>query len=407
MKIDLDKAKRDAIDFTTYVTTKWDDRLTGSQACLEAGDYIHDVIAQYTDKQFKQGFTTHPTAFLGFIKVCVLLFLLNAVGLWSGFIWLSFLSAIVSLIIFVCEFLLYWELLEPFYPKKESRNVYAFLEPEGEVKQQVLVTAHHDSAYVFNFLEKHAKYYNLIVNAGVGSILLTVFLSLAVGLSSLFGGGVSAFLLAVAKYTCLLLSIPILGLWKFKQDRGTPGAGDNMICTAVSMEIVKYFHELKMHGKGLKNTRVVFGSWDAEEAGLRGARAFVKEHKTLLEKVPSYNFNLECLYDHNELHVQTTDINSFVKLSDRMANDCIDVAADRGYQLDKRPFPLLAGGTDAGEFAKAGIDAVTLSAINFTDKGENPAYHTTRDTIDAVDPVAVERCIDIGIHYILKKDGDS
>lgn len=404
--MDIEKAKQDALDFTRFVTSKWNDRLTGSTACREAGDYIHDEITRYTDQQFKQDFVTHPSAFLGFIKVCVVLYMINAIGIWSGNIWVSVISAFISLVIFVGEFLLYWELLEPFYPKKQSQNIYAYLEPKEEIKQQVIVSAHHDSAYVFNFLENNAKYYNLKVNLGIGSILLVVFLALAVGLSSMYGD-VSSWLLMLAKYASLILSIPVLYLWKFHQNRGTPGAGDNIICTAVSFEIVKYFHSLKQSGHGLKNTRIIFGSWDAEEAGLRGARAFVKEHKTLLKEVPTYNFNLECLYDHTELHVQTTDINSFVKLSDRMADDCIDVATDRGYTLDKRPFPLLAGGTDAGEFAKAGIDAVTLSAINFTDKGENPAYHTTRDTIDAVDPVAVERCIDIGIHYILKKDEDS
>ena len=87
-----------------------------------------------------------------------------------------------------------------------------------------------------------------------------------------------------------------------------------------------------------------------------------------------------------------------------MAEQCSRIAKDLGYEAKPTAFPLLAGGTDAAEFAKAGVQATTLSAMNWTDKGELPAYHTTRDTIDAVDPEAVRRSIEIGIRYIEHQD---
>jgi predicted glycosyltransferase len=102
----------------------------------------------------------------------------------------------------------------------------------------------------------------------------------------------------------------------------------------------------------------------------------------------------------------TSDLNSFVPLSSNMAEQCSRIASELGYQVPPVKFPFMAGGTDAAEFAKAGIEATTLAAMNWEDKGDAPAYHTTRDTIDAVDPIAVQRSIDLAIHYVRQKDGE-
>ena len=64
----------------------------------------------------------------------------------------------------------------------------------------------------------------------------------------------------------------------------------------------------------------------------------------------------------------------------------------------------MAGGTDAAEFAKAGIEATTLAAMDWENREADTAYHTTRDTIDAVDREAVSRSIAIGVQYVLEKE---
>ncbi len=66
----------------------------------------------------------------------------------------------------------------------------------------------------------------------------------------------------------------------FVGSRGTPGAGDTLIASVMALKSAELFGR---HGKkrrpGLANTRLVFLSFDAEEAGLRGARAYVKRHR--------------------------------------------------------------------------------------------------------------------------------
>ena len=85
------------------------------------------------------------------------------------------------------------------------------------------------------------------------------------------------------------------------------------------------FAQQKKNGQGLKYTRVVVASWDAEEAGLRGARAYLKAYLPELEAVKTYNFNLECMYDYKELGFLTSDLNAFVQLSESMVQIVIQI----------------------------------------------------------------------------------
>jgi len=57
------------------------------------------------------------------------------------------------------EFLLYLTPFDRFFPKHCGYNVSGLIEPAGEVKQQIVVSGHHDSAYVFNFFKKQQKLY--------------------------------------------------------------------------------------------------------------------------------------------------------------------------------------------------------------------------------------------------------
>ena len=94
------------------------------------------------------------------------------------------------------------------------------------------------------------------------------------------------------------------------------------------------------------------GITDAEESGLRGARAFVKENYEKLIATPHYNYNMDSLFSANHLIFLTSDINNTVKLSKNLAEKGIHVAEKLGYTAEKMNMPFGGGATDAGEFAK-------------------------------------------------------
>jgi len=324
-------------------------------------------------------------------------------ALWTQFLGWAVVLTTIPIIITIFQFFLYKDFISFLYSKKEGQNVLGYIEPSGEVKQQIIISAHHDSAHIFNFLEKDPESFPRKVLYANGSSFGIAIFAWLFWIGHVFDFQVTMPTLIAAGFFTLL-GYYVVQLWFFHDKSGTPGAGDNMICTALAMEVGKHFVHLKKEGIGLRHTRVIVASWDAEEAGLRGSRAYIKAHLSELKATKTYNFNLECLYDHRELGFLTSDLNSFVPLSIPMVDECLEVAKELNYSIKKVSFPFLAGGTDAAEFAKAGIEATTLAGMSWTNKKGQPAYHTTRDTIEAVDPEAVSRCIDIGINYIKRKD---
>ena len=72
----LSKMTQSAMSFTKAVTTRWNDRLAGSKACLACADFLEESLAAFCDKTDSQVFSVSPGVFLGYICfIIVILFL--------------------------------------------------------------------------------------------------------------------------------------------------------------------------------------------------------------------------------------------------------------------------------------------------------------------------------------------
>jgi Zn-dependent M28 family amino/carboxypeptidase len=156
----------------------------------------------------------------------------------------------------------------------------------------------------------------------------------------------------------------------------------------------------------LKHTRIILASFDAEEAGLRGARAYVRAHREEMLKTKTYVFNMDTLYQLKELGFLDCDLNSTVKLSHEMAQQCVDIAASLGYKAVISRMSPGGGSTDAAAFGEAGIEAINLAAMSFNikDYEKGFVYHTPNDVSKYIEPAVVEAALKIARVYILKMD---
>lgn len=196
----------------------------------------------------------------------------------------------------------------------------------------------------------------------------------------------------------------MLQLWFFASKKATPGAGDNLASTSMAIEALRHLAENKKAGKGLKHTRVKAISFDAEEEGLRGAYAYAKKHKAEFTKVPTYLYNIECLYYLEDMFFMTSDINCSVKLSNEFAESCAKSSKKLGYPSETKDITFLTGGTDAGELAKYGVHATTLMGMPWDNSERASVYHTPNDTIDKVDKKAVKAGLEIFFDIVNKFD---
>ncbi|MEM6724778.1 MAG: M28 family peptidase [Bacteroidota bacterium] len=388
-----------AMQLTETVTTRWTSRIAGSEACLAAADYLKTYFGEFCDRAYTHSFKVRPGGFLGYFKINVIFYFLALLSFWGQFFWLAGVLGTIPVVATIFEFFFYKEFVDPLFPEKEGKNVLGVIEPSGTVKQQIIVSGHHDSAHIFNFLVDKPELYPVKSIWGTISMFGIALVSWIFFGLQLFEIHSNIALYATAGVFSLL-SYWVIQFWTFFEKEGTPGAGDNMICSAIAAEVGRYFVNQRSAGQGLKHTRIIVASFDAEEAGLRGARRFVRDHKKDLLATKTYNFNLECMYDHEEMGFLTTDQNSFVKLSEAMVDECLEASTALGYTVKKTPLPMFAGGTDAAEFAKAGIEATCLAAMHWATKGSEPAYHTLRDTVDSIDILAVEKTINLVIRYI-------
>jgi hypothetical protein len=160
--------------------------------------------------------------------------------------------------------------------------------------------------------------------------------------------------------------------------RAVPGAGDNLVASAMLVSVAGLLKERLAAEPGLLDgTRVIFASFDAEESGLRGSRAFVRHNRALLTSAPASDVDLESFYHLDSLGALVTDLNGFVKLSDGLAAMLEEEAKALGVPFCRRKVFYGIGATDAAEFARAGIPATCLVGMSRA-RGTRSRCPTTR-----------------------------
>jgi Zn-dependent M28 family amino/carboxypeptidase len=179
----------------------------------------------------------------------------------------------------------------------------------------------------------------------------------------------------------------------------SPGAGDNLISAAMALRLADHFSNLN-----LIHTRLIFLCPDAEESGLRGAREYVKLHRETLQSISTYNINMDSIYRLQDLRFLQSEINGTVPLDEKLGRKCTEIAQALGYDIPSMHMPFGGGSTDAAEFAKAGIPALSIIGLDTTFTSGNVPYHTNFDTVEKIEPEAVLACMQIAEQFIMDID---
>lgn len=402
MKLDYKKMTSDVLSYTEALITRFGPREAGSQNSRDCAHELFDDLSGFSDTTIIDDVDVHTGAFLGWIRILVGLYLAGVAALWFGLPIVTALLLLAGILVMVLQFFLYRHFIDFLYKNMEGHNVTGILEPEGEVKQQIIVAGHHDSARVFNFFTHQPGLYGLRVMGGIG-LLAAVFLVSAV----LVFVPEPHWLMTTAAIFASAGALLVVQLWFFYGKHSTPGAGDNLAASVMGVEILRAFARAHTQGKGLKHTRLVAVSFDAEEEGLRGAYAYAQTHADGFKAVPTYLINIDCLYYKKDMFFLTTDINGSVKMSEDFAKECQAVAKGLGIETKVKPIAFLTGGTDAGELAKEGAIATTLMGMPWDNSERAAAYHTMRDTVDSIEPEAIESGLAIIAGVIQKKDAEA
>jgi len=392
-----------AVEMTAEIIDRFGPRVSGTEGNRAARDDLLGRLAEVCPTTRREAFRIHPDSLFAIGKVFTVAYL---VGMTAALVGTTILMAValsamaLGLVYFIAQFILYLSVFDPLFKGAEAENLVGVIEPEGQAERQVVLVGHHDSAPVYPFHERTAILYPIRLFAPI-LLYLACAAILAFRLATLATTGIDPGVDAWLEYVLaggLLVVLPMFG---FMSKRGSPGAADNLIGCAIALQVAK-----AVRGK-LAGTRVIVLFTDGEEVGQKGAAAFARMNDALLRGVPSRIINIETICDYSELTIIERDRNGFSAMSKETVEGLRTVAADLGLEFAVKPIPFLGGGTDAGQFARAGHDVACIVGMSVSAFRRDIVFHTSRDRPDRISREAVGATIELVREYIIRTYGTS
>lgn len=395
-KIDFAALARACLERTEGLVGRHGPRLAGSEPAKAVARELAEELRGFCDRVRVDEFHAHPASFYAYTKILPAAYFLGLLSIFAfrGLYLAPLLGLLSGIALMLSQFGLYGRLGDGLFPRRTCLNVEGIVEPEGEAELELIVSGHHDSAPVARIYSgPFQRWYAVAIFAPYPFFLLELGL-----LSALLAGLASGPPPWAAP--ALLAGLPFAVAYFFLVDtaRGSPGAGDNLVSSALATGIARELAARR--GELLRRTRIRAVSFDAEEAGLRGSAAYMRARREELGGLPVFMLNFDSLYSAAELHVLVSDVNGTVRLSRGMAEDAADCLRAEGLAPRLYPMAFGGGGTDAAEAARAGIQATTVIAMPTAVVREGLVYHTPRDRVEAIEVEAVEACLRLVVRYL-------
>lgn len=389
-----------AVENIAKICGEFGPRACGSESEQKAQEFMADALKGYCDEVRRETFEVHPDAFMSFVPIAGGLLLgSTAVNIAAAKTKKSKLSLLslpmigVSVGGLIGEFALYKQPYDPLFPKKESGNVIAVRKASGETKRRIIISGHSDSAPEWTYTYKLGSAGVLSVAgyavAGLAYNVATTLVSLKGKSQKLKSGmalGQLAFLPAFAN------------LFSFTSSkRYVDGANDDLTGCYVANSVLKFLSDNDIR---FENTEVVVLLTGGEECGLRGAKAFFKNHPEIADDdVDTIFVGFDNIRDAEYMGIYNKDMNGLVKNDDHVCKLVQRSAAKCGEDVPLAAIPL--GSTDAAAASQEGVAAASFVAM---DPAPARYYHTRLDTADNLVPETIAKGIEIALQTVFDYD---
>lgn len=391
-------------------------RLPGSDGEKKYATYMGEKLKEIGIEPTTEEFAVAPRSSIGGLSyagwVGVILSVLVYVALGISSVWFGMAAlAIATVFWLVASCFLYRTWFDMLFPQEISQNVYGELTPEdGNYDYTIILSGHTDTSWNWRHSEHAYRYKDKPImgiittygKVGFGAVCFFFIAAVAVAMAAIYSGYFfnAGWALSVIhsasfqNFSIALHFIPVITaigsmfvvMWGDPNPRvASKGAMDNATGCALSYEILKYYKENP--DKMPKNCRIIDFNCGSEEAGLRGSKAFVREHKgeAILEN--AWNINIDSVADKEYFEVVIKDDWQFTRFDTDLEKMFKDTFNELGIESKSNGcIHNPVGGCDSTPITKAGIKSVTFAA-------QNPMltyyYHTFRDKADRFEPETV------------------
>ncbi len=381
-------------------------RPVGSAAEKNAQEYMLKDLEKFGDEARREEYKCSDKAFMAWVPIGAALLILNAVFFTLGLHAVALAFAALALFFVLGEFIFYKPVLDIFFPKKTSGNVYGVRKASGETKKRIILSGHTDSAFEWTYTYKGGRpVVVLIIVTAVLAILLGIGANIfgMVNAGGAFGeivwkgeAGLAAKILACVMY----VTVPVLIMaFKFSNYKlPVMGANDDLSGVFVSCAALKFLSDNDIR---FENTEVAVLCAGGEEAGLRGSKAFAKANKEMLTEdgVETIFVSFDTICQLEFAKIYDKDMTGMVKNDRRVAELLQQAAKNAGVDAPIGTIEL--GSTDAAAMSQAGVPASAFTAMDPT-----PAkyYHTRLDDVNALCPQAIDAGVKIALETIFLFD---
>ena len=381
-------------------------RPVGSDAEKEAQIYMQKDLEKWCDEVKREEYKCSDKAFMAWVPIGAILLILSVVFYTLGLAVVGLALSALTLFLVLAEFIFYKPVLDVFFPKKTSGNVYGVRKASGETKKRIILSGHTDSAFEWTYTYKGGR-------PAVAGIIVTAVISILLGLAGniyamihfggAFGsivwgheGNIALRIIAVVMYVTVPVLIAALKFCDYK--RPVVGANDDLTGCFISCAVAKFLSDNDIR---FENTDVAVLCAGGEEAGLRGAKAFAKANKDILfeDGVETIFVGLDTIREPEFFDIYEKDMTGMVK-NDRRVAELIQSAA-KTVGLDIHIGTIALGSTDAAAMSQAGIPASSIVAMDPT-----PAryYHTRLDDADNLSAQAIDYGVKIALETVFLYD---
>jgi hypothetical protein len=270
-------------------------------------------------------------------------------------------------------------------PRKQSQNIIARLAGRGQAQNRLILMAHYDSAPVsMLYLPSMVKGFRQSLRLSLGLMVVAAVVALlhALDVAQPLMGWLRWLLAVYFLGQGLMASIDYLRFGF------TNGAADNATGAAVAIATAQHLWRNPISGWEVE---VVLTG--AEEANLKGSRAYLLANRHKLDPEHSYLLNLDNLGVGQLRIITRTGSLTDVLYSNALVNAALQTAASEPRFESVKPGVWHTGDFDSLWFARAGIPSLTLSAQD--SEGCIPNLHRPTDTLTNVDATLPGLAVDL------------
>lgn len=398
--LNTDKLAEYSCEQIKNIIEKHGPRAPGSPEELASQEDMAKELEQWADTVEIEEFPVHRQAFMGFIPFTVLCAVIATFLFFNAFYIYAFCLVITGAIPLLLEFVMYRQFIDKLFFAHPSHNVIAKRKPQGETKRRIIFIGHADSQYewILNYKLGGKGMLAVLAPAVIGFIVVGAAGLICFIVDKLYGvtGGFSNFI-EIFRW-CLFIFFPsYIGFLFFQSyTKSVPGANDNLTGCYIAMSTMKAIAEANVRFENTELCVIISGS---EEAGLRGAKAYVAAHKDELKQIPTVAIGLDTFRDLKDIAVYDRDLSGTLR-HDKEVRALVRQAGENcGYHMEYAS--IWMGACDAAAFTQGGIKATGFAAMDPTPPRY---YHTRLDNWDNLKQDAVKAGIDVCIETALMYD---